>query len=115
MSHEPTVFKTLNLSGGALVPFAAVPGERVRVLCGRVWLTEEGSPHDAFLGRGEEIALGARGIVVLEALGPARVQLIDQARLSNVVLKGAQQLARRLAMWWVRHFRQPTVVNVAEF
>ena len=115
MRHQPTVFKTLDLPGGTLMPFSSVPGERVRVVCGRVWLTEEGNPNDVFLGHGEEVALGTHGIVVLEALGAARVQLIEQTPMSNVVLKAAQQLARRLATWWARHFRQPTVVNVAEF
>ena len=115
MRHQPTVLKTLDLPGGTLMPFLSVPGERVRVVCGRVWLTEEGNPDDFFLGHGEEVALGTHGIVVLEALGAARVQLIEQTPMSNVVLKAAQQLARRLATWWARHFRQPTVVNVAQF
>ncbi len=70
-----TVFKTLDLPGGTLVPFSSTRGERVRVLSGRVWLTEEGDLRDAFLASGEEVALGGRGLAVIEALTPARVQL----------------------------------------
>lgn len=36
MRQDPAVFKTLDLPGGTLLPFASVPGERVRVVCGRI-------------------------------------------------------------------------------
>ena len=32
MKHEATVFKTLDLPGGSVMPFPSLPGERVRVL-----------------------------------------------------------------------------------
>ncbi len=34
MEHQSTVFKTLDLPGGTLVPFSSVRGERVRVYIG---------------------------------------------------------------------------------
>jgi len=49
MEYQATVFKTLDLPGGTLLPLSSTRGERVRVLSGRVWLTEEGDPLDAFL------------------------------------------------------------------
>ena len=75
MRESASVLRTLDLPGGSLVPFTSVPGQRVRILYGHVWLTEEGNPHDAFLGSGEEVDRGGRGLAVIEALGPARVQL----------------------------------------
>ena len=50
MREPVSTLRTLDLPGGSLVPFASIPGERVRVLYGRVWLTEEGDARDAFLG-----------------------------------------------------------------
>jgi len=76
MEYQTTVFKTLDLPGGTLLPLSSTRGERVRVLSGRAWLTEEGDPHDAFLASGEEATLGGRGLAIIEALTPVRVQLL---------------------------------------
>jgi hypothetical protein len=97
MKQSASVFRTLDLPGGSLVPFASVPGERVRILYGRVWLTEEGSARDAFLASGEEVSLGSRGLAVIEALGPARIQLIEDVRGPSVVAQTAAALYRRAA------------------
>ena len=75
MRESVSIFRTLDLPGGSLLPFTSVPGERVRILYGRVWLTEEGIARDAFLASGDEVSLDSRGLAVIEALGPARVQL----------------------------------------
>lgn len=100
MTNE--IFRTLDLPGGTLVPFPSVPGERVRILYGRIWLTEEGSTRDAFLASGEEVALGTRGLAVIEALGPTRIQLIESAGVSRAVLDAARRVARSVAAWWLR-------------
>ncbi len=113
MRHDPTVFKTLDLPGGTLLPFASVPGERVRILCGRVWLTEEGSPRDAFLGSGEEISLDTRGLAVIEALSPARIQWVEAAGVTGTVLKTARRLMRATTMLWLRQFRRRVAVHAA--
>ncbi len=87
MKGESAVFKILDLpNGGSLVPFPSAPGQRVRILQGRVWLTEEGSPRDAFLASGEEVTLGSRGLAVIEALSPARVQLFESIGRAGTVL-----------------------------
>ena len=104
MKHESTVFKTLDLPGGSVVPFPSLPGERVRVLDGRIWLTEEGSLRDAVLAPGEEVALGTRGLAVIEALGPARIQLSESIGLAGVVLNATRRLTRSLTAWWARRF-----------
>jgi hypothetical protein len=97
MREPVSIFRTLDLPGGSLLPFASVPGERVRILYGRVWLTEEGSARDAFLASGEEVSLGSRGLAVVEALGPARIQLIEDVRGPSVVARTAAALYRRAA------------------
>ncbi len=99
MKESSAIFRTLDLPGGSLVPFPSVPGERVRIVYGRVWLTEEGSPHDAFLASGEEVSLGTRGLAVIEALGPARIQLFEDARTASRIASAITALLRRLRMW----------------
>lgn len=115
MRYEPTVFKTLDLPGGALIPFASVPGERVRVVYGRVWLTEEGSLRDAFLGTGEEVSLDTRGLAVIETLGAARIQLVEPVGISNTLLGAARRLTRWLSVLWLRQFRRPVMARAACF
>jgi hypothetical protein len=104
MKHEATVFKTLDLPGGSVVPFPSLPGERVRVLYGRIWLTEEGSLRDAVLAPGEEVALGTRGLAVIEALGPARIELFKSIGLAGVVVNATRRLTRSLTASWARQF-----------
>lgn len=101
-----STFRTLDLPGGSLVPFTSIPGERVRILHGRVWLTEEGSRHDAFLASGEEVQLGSRGLAVIEALGPARVQLYEDLRGPTLIARAARWALRRGAGLW-RRWRAP--------
>ena len=96
MEYQTTVFKTLDLPGGTLLPLSSTRGERVRVLSGRAWLTEEGDLRDAFLASGEEATLGGRGLAIIEALTPVRVQLLRPQNLWTV--RGAARrctLARR--------------------
>lgn len=95
MRESASIFRTLDLPGGSLVPFTSVPGERVRILYGRVWLTEEGSVRDAFLASGEEVSLDGRGLAVIEALGPARIQLVEDVRGPSAVTRTAEALYRR--------------------
>jgi hypothetical protein len=96
MSRETTVLRTLDLPGGAMVPFPAVPGEQVRILYGRIWLTEEGGGSDAFLASGQEIRLCKRGLAVIEALGPARVELIEPVTSPSILGQAAEWATRLL-------------------
>ena len=111
MEHQSTVFKTLDLPGGTLVPFSSIRGERVRVLSGRIWLTEEGDLNDSFLASGEEVALGGHGLAVLEALTPARVQLVERQSLWNVVKNAALQAGRGLSELWLVTSRRPSAAS----
>ena len=95
MREPVSTLRTLDLPGGGLVPFASIPGGRVRVLYGRVWLTEEGDTRDAFLASGEEAGLAGRGLAVIEALGPARIELIEEVRGPSLLARAAAALAGR--------------------
>jgi hypothetical protein len=111
MTECASMVRTLDLPGGSLVPFASAPGERVRVVYGSVWVTEEGNPSDAFLASGQEISLQSRGLAVIEALGPARIQLCREARAPYPLLRAAGTAARRLAEWIARVALRPTAAR----
>jgi hypothetical protein len=102
MRNPVSTFRTIDLPAGSLLPFTGMPGERVRILYGQVWLTEEGDLHDAFLGSGEEVQLASRGLAVIEALGPARVELLEESRGPSAARRAAVALARRAATAWRR-------------
>ena len=108
---QATVFKILDLTGGTLVPFPSVRGERVRVLSGRVWLTEEGELNDEFLASGQEVTLGGHGLAVIEALTPARVQLVEPQSLWTAVKNAARLVARELSELWPAAPRQPSAAS----
>ena len=96
MRESPVTLRTLDLPSGSLLPFTSMPGERVRVLYGRVWLTAEGDTQDAFLTSGEEVSLASRGLAVIEALGPARIELIETVRGPSRVAHAVAALVRRV-------------------
>ena len=81
---------TIDLGHDQLMAFEAVPGERMRVLCGAGWLTQEGEPGDAFLRPGDELLLRG-GRTLLGALEPTRLQRLGAARPAGML--------RRLVRW----------------
>ena len=106
MRESLSTLRTLDLPGGSLIPITSIPGERVRILYGRIWLTEEGNVRDAFLASGEEVSLASRGLAVIEALGPARIQLIEDIGRPSQLVRAAVVLAGRgrtlLRRWALR-------------
>ena len=95
MRESPSTLRTLDLPSGSLVPFTSVPGERVRVLYGRIWMTVEGDTGDTFLASGEEVSLASRGLAVIEALGPARVEVLETVRGPSRIARAVSALVRR--------------------
>lgn len=91
-----TVCRTLDLPSGSVMPLHIAPGGQVRTLYGRVWLTEEGSPDDVFLAGGEEVRLVTRGVAVIEALGPTRIQLVEPLDIGGSALSAVQDVVRSL-------------------
>jgi Protein of unknown function (DUF2917) len=70
LSSLPTL-----LQPGALLSLESVPGLRISVMSGRVWLTEELDADDHFIGAGRHHTVVGSGRVVLEVDGPAAVRL----------------------------------------
>jgi hypothetical protein len=92
MNHIPSeTMSTIDLDHEQLLVLQDRSGTRVRVLSGGVWLTEEGEPDDRFAWGGEELLLGARGRSVLEGIGQARIEVLQQP------LRPAQRLRERFA------------------
>lgn len=114
MEHQTTVFKTLDLPGGTLLPLSSTRGERVRVLSGRVWLTEEGDPLDAFLAGGEEATLGGHGLAVIEALTPVRIQLLKPQNLWTIARHAVQRVAQAISQQGWRPPQRPSTVAAKE-
>ena len=114
MEHQATVFKTLDLPGGTLLPLSSTRGERVRVLSGRVWLTEEGDPLDAFLADGEEATLGGHGLAVIEALTPVRIQLLKPQTLWTIALHTVQRVVQAISQQAWRPSQLPSTVAAKE-
>lgn len=79
MDWAPTTTRTIDLGYEQLLTFTGRPGTRVRVLYGSMWLTEEGYEQDVFVCCGDEVRLQSGGKSVIEALGAARVQVIEPA------------------------------------
>ena len=92
--------RTLALDPQRLLVIANRPGTRIKVLSGRVWMTEQGQAGDQFAVAGEELQLAGRGRSVVEGLGSARVQVIEPPRA----------WAARLASWLTTLRREPGTV-----
>jgi hypothetical protein len=82
MDWGPTTVKTFDLGYDQVLLLESHPHRRMRVLHGGVWLTEEGRTEDVFALSGEEVALHARHAALIEALGPTRVEIIDNVEVS---------------------------------
>ena len=97
-SHQTV--RTVTLDPQRLLVITKRPGTRIKVLSGRVWMTEEGQTGDQFAAAGEELRTLQRGRSVVEALGSARVQVIEPAG----------SVARRVAGWLSTLRREPDAV-----
>lgn len=85
MGWAPNRVTTIDLGYEQLWLVDSPAHTRVRVLYGGVWLTQEGDARDAVLSSGDEVALRARGLSVIEALGAARIEVIERADALAVV------------------------------
>jgi len=93
---DATTAHTVDLGCDQLLTLRACRGTRVRVLCGSMWLTEEGRAQDVFAASGAEVELAGAGAVVVEGMGLARVQVIRPARW--VALSRIWAVLRRAAV-----------------
>jgi Protein of unknown function (DUF2917) len=89
--------QSIDLGTGQLMALEGGPGERVRLICGTAWLTQEGELGDTLLQAGTELPLRA-GRTLIQALGPARLQIQGTARPPAAWLR----LARHWRQWALR-------------
>jgi len=75
MDSGLTVIGDLDLRGGAPQRIATHAGLVLRVVAGTVWLTAEGRAQDMFLDAGAALPLDVAANLVIEGVGPARVQI----------------------------------------
>lgn len=86
-----------DIGHGQLLAFDARAGQRVRVVHGRIWLTQSGEPRDHFARGGDDVALAARARTVIEAIGGARV-IVERLRPAPQRGGGASFALLRLRM-----------------
>ena len=72
----------VNLATGSGLNVADADGVNVRVLRGRVWITQEGSLDDTFLEAGDSQRLAGDGRVVISAEGRADARIAFETPLS---------------------------------
>ena len=78
MSPALQTLRTIELAPHQLLAVDLKPGTRLRLLSGSAWLTAEGDAADRVLQPGEAQALRP-GRLLIEGLGPARLQLSEGA------------------------------------
>ncbi len=86
------------------VTIAGAAGTVVRVLEGRVWLTEEGVSEDVFLFPGAEYRLQSLGRVVLDSDGVSRVEVATPVSVRSGSPTLGEFLSRG-ATWIRQHVR----------
>jgi Protein of unknown function (DUF2917) len=60
----------VRLDRQALLRLRQARGVAIKVLTGRVWITEDGSSADSFLGPGRTYRVGGDGLVLVEVEQP---------------------------------------------
>lgn len=107
--------RTIDLGHEQLLVLKDRRGTRVRVLYGALWLTEEDGAGDRFPASGDEVVIGSRGVVLLEGVGVARVQLIEPRRdvwRARLAMASRRILGRLAPLRW-RRARARTAIFVA--
>ena len=97
MKTQTQQIRTIDLGDDQLMLLEGAPGERVRVLFGATWLTQESEPGDTFLRPGDELLLRG-GRTLVGALEPTRLEMLGGARRASAL----QRLARGLRRWATR-------------
>ena len=91
--------RTIDLVPHQMLVIEGARAGRVRMLAGAAWLTHENEAGDSVVQAGAEVAL-AGGRTLIEALGPARLQ-VDEARLQwRAVWQQLRRGLRRHAARW---------------
>jgi hypothetical protein len=100
MKAAATRIRTIDLGHEQMMIFDDGRGERVRVLYGVTWLTQEGDASDAVLRPGAERAL-RDGRSLIEALQPSRLEILGPPVRSRSPLRGLPGRVRH----WIRRLQ----------
>ena len=100
MKTASTRIRTIDLGYEQMMIFDDGRGERVRVLYGATWLTQEGDGEDIVLRPGVERAL-CDGRTLIGALEPTRLQVLGGCVKRRTLLRRLAQGAWR----WVRRLQ----------
>jgi hypothetical protein len=92
--------RTIDLGYEQMMIFDDGRGERVRVLYGATWLTQEGVGEDSVLRPGAERALH-EGRALFEALEPSRLEILGPPVRFRSPLRGFPGRVRR----WIRRLQ----------
>ena len=65
----------LAMSPGGVIRVDRAIGVEVACDAGRIWITEERSPHDVWLAAGETVRLAGRGLAIVEAVAGSTVRI----------------------------------------
>lgn len=65
----------LSLSPGEVLRVDRAIGIEVACELGRLWITEERSPHDVWLAAGQSVRLAGRGLAIVEAVDRSAVRI----------------------------------------
>lgn len=88
---------TIGIAAGRAVSGIADREQTLRVVCGKVWITVEGSPEDHWLSAGESVQIAPGRLVVIEAeREDSRVQVPEAAKRAFHL----RDLALRLTHMW---------------
>lgn len=102
-----------DLAPRTLLPLHGEAGSTIRVLRGRVWITEEDDPRDVFLAAGSEHEIESGGTVLVEGLSLARVALESPRRSTHRPgVHGAAARWGALMRKWIGR-RRPTSLSGA--
>ena len=53
-------------------------GQSIAVFDGMVWVTQDGDPRDAFVGKGQTFTLDRSGVSLIEALSDTRLLVLER-------------------------------------
>ena len=86
---------SLGLAGRRIARLENARGRRLRVEIGEVWITEEGSTHDAIVKAGETFTVLQSGTTLVSALKPLALVSIEPPAARR------RPLGERFAAFWV--------------
>lgn len=88
----------IRLRAGEFLPLRCAQGRSVAVLRGRLWIAQDDGRHEAFVGRGQTLALYHPDGAMLHALELSSLQLIDHGA-SQPRTGWRQRLQRAIPRW----------------